>query len=77
MPDVLLHETVAAWIKRYFQMYPVAKDKGLDDNRASIVAGLQSCEKYINSNYDVASLCRALPRRIAKMIQEKGDRINH
>ena len=70
-----MHETVAAWIRRFFQMHPVAKDKSLDENRESLLAGLAACEKYINKNYSVESLCHAMPKRVELMLKSQGDRI--
>ena len=75
LAEVFMHETVAAWIRRYFQMHPVTKDKSLDENRESPLAGLASCEKYISQKYKVESLCNAMPKRVETMLKPQGDRL--
>ena len=75
LAEVFMHETVAARLRRYFHMYPVTKDKSLDENRESLLAGLAACEKYINQKYNVESLCHAMPKRVEMMLESQGDRI--
>ena len=36
---------------------------------------MKECETWINAEYDVAGLCRAMPRRLAKLREKGGDRL--
>jgi hypothetical protein len=38
---------------------------------------MASSVKHINDNYDVASLCKSLPRRVDEVIAAKGERLKH
>ena len=56
-------------------MHLVTRDKSLDENRESLLAGLAACEKYINQKYNIVSLCHAMPKRAEMMLESQGDRI--
>lgn len=75
LADLFMHETVAAWVRRYFRKNPVVKSYDLATNRAAVVAGLNACQRHINKEYDVSGLCSSLPRRITELLAAKGDRL--
>ena len=60
--DSLPHETVAAWVRKYFRSHPVKWIADQPKNRANFVASLKECEKHINRKYNVKSLCHCFPR---------------
>ena len=33
--------------------------------------------QYVNANFEVEDLCRALPRRLNKLVENGGDRLRH
>jgi len=77
LADMLMHETVAAWVRRYFRVHPHTKNAGLDTNYKSFLEGMQNCEKYINEHYEVSQLCGSMPGRLQKLIEAKGDRLKY
>jgi len=75
LQEVLLHETAVAWIRarepktRPVQPWTVTPE-GLGKRLREIC-------KDINDNCDVEGLRRKLPKRIQKVADNLGDRINH
>ena len=37
---------------------------------------LKEVVRMVNENYDVEGLCRALPSRVQKLVESKGDKLN-
>ena len=77
IPDVLLHETVASWVRAYFRKRPFRWVHKVEDNVKLFKKRLRKCEAHINKNYDVDGLCRAFPRRIEALIAAGGDRLRN
>ena len=77
LPDVLLHETVVAWVRAFFKKHPFKTVSNVRENQKLFAKLLKQCEAHINANYEVSSLCRAFPRRIAELIASRGDRLMH
>ena len=75
IPDVLLHETVVSWVRAYFKRYPFQWVPKVEMNYKLFRKRLKECEAYINTNHDVAGLCRSFPKRIDALIAAKGDRL--
>jgi hypothetical protein len=76
--DVLLHETVAAWVRKYFQTHPIRNVADLEKNYAAFLVGMSECEAYLNNNYEVENLCRALSKRLKMLRDEsRGDRLKY
>ena len=76
LAELFMRETVAARGRRYFRMFPFSKNGSLEEDKASFLEGPQNCEKYINKNYAVASLCRSMPKRVDALDKAKGDHIH-
>ena len=72
--DLLLHETVAAWVRKYFKKFPMTWSKDQVENVASFLKKLKEAERYINKNYKVHALSSSFPTRIKKLIKDKGRR---
>ena len=75
--DLLMHETVAAWVRKYFRARPIIKGPDLETNWVRFENGLKECEKHINDHYDVDGLCRSMPRRLLKLKEKKGERLKY
>ena len=72
---MLLHETVAAWVRKYFRSHPMCWVADQDKNVAAFLSKLRECESYINQNYKGGDLAREFNGRIEKLIKEKGRRL--
>ena len=77
LADLFMHETVTAWVRRYFRSNPVPKVHDLEANKCAVVAALGACAKHINKEYDVKALCSSMPRRVAELVLAKGDRLKY
>ena len=77
IPDVLLHETVASWVRTYFKQHPLQAVEGSAQNRAAFAGALAACEKHINAHYNVDELCRGFPRLLQELVDKKGERLPH
>ena len=77
LADLFMHETVAAWVRKYFRKHPVSKISDLKTNRAAVAEGLRACEKHINKEYEVAALCASMPRRVEELLRKRGDRLKY
>ena len=75
LADMLMHETVAAWVRRYCIAHPVMKTADLETNLRCLEKGLAECEAHINREYDVAGLCKSMPARLARLRAARGDRL--
>ena len=78
VPDVLLHETAVAWVRKYLKKHPIARAGSLDKQEERLRALLTQCEEHINANHNVAGLTKELPDRLHKLVHEtRGDRLRH
>ena len=77
LPDVLLHETVVAWVRAFFKKHPFKTVSNVRENQKLFAKLLKQCEAHINANYEVSSLCRAFPKNIAELIASRGDKLMH
>ena len=77
LADLLMHETVAAWVRKYFIAHPVVKSADLEKNWLSFETGMRACEAHINAHHDVSGLCESLPRRLQKLFVNVGDRLHY
>ena len=77
LPDVLLHETVVAWVRAFFKKHPFKTVTNVRENQKVFAKLLKQCEAHINANYEVSALCKAFPKRIAKLVASRGDRLMH
>ena len=67
----------AATPRKYFQSNPLCKTADLRKNWRSFDKGIKECEKYINKIHDVHSLCRSMPKRLKKLMDNGGDRLHY
>ena len=77
IPDVLLHETVAGWIRTYFKKHPCKVTQDVASNELAMKAMMRDCVSHIRANYDLAGLCAGFRRRLQELVDAKGDRLSH
>ena len=78
IPDVLLHETVVAWIRKYLKQHPLKLCPDKSTNRERLVSTLAAAADHINQFYEVDQLCMSFPRRLAELVHEKhGERLKY
>ena len=77
IPDLLLHETVVAWIRNFLRKHPFLRSGTLDVQEGRLRSLLQKCEDHINSNYDVDGLCHRFSTRLQQMINKDGERLKN
>ena len=76
MPDLFMHETIAAWVKAYLRKHPFKTTAvSMDQNIATFKKMLKECEVHINTKYEVANLCHDLPKRVRELVEAKGERL--
>ena len=72
---MLLHETVAAWLRKFLRKRPYKQPGNMVAQRKDFVAALEDFAAHANEEYEVANLCEAYPARLAKVVAQKGDRL--
>ena len=75
LPDLLLHESVAVGVRKFFKASPIKWGDDKDKNYAMFVIKMKLCEKHINKNHNLQSLAMAFPKRVKKLVKEKGRRL--
>ena len=73
IPDVLVHETVAAWFRKYLSKHPWKLPGNPTAARAKFVELAKNFAKHANKNYDVDALCKAMPQRLQHLADKKGE----
>ena len=69
----MLHETAVSWLRaRLAKTLPRAS---WDETVEQYHQRLKSCAAYINSNYDVPSLCLGFPGRLQELERRRRDRL--
>ena len=74
IPDILLHETAVAWVRKYLRYNPVkfTNDKVLNAER--VAEALKNAERHINAHHEVDDLCMAFPTRLKALVAKGGER---
>ena len=73
LQELMLHETAMAWVNNRVKVTRPAET--WKDTEAEFGERLRSVAEFINATYDVESLCRGLPHRIAKLRNAQGYRL--
>ena len=74
LQEVMLHETAVAWMRD--RLTKTRPQRSWQETVGEYCARLKACATFINENYDVAGLCRALPQRLAELDRRQGDRLS-
>ena len=77
IPDVLLHETAVAWVRRYLKYNPMLYTADLKKDQARLEQSLQDAVSHINTYFEVADLCHGWPKRLKDLRDNEGDRLKH
>ncbi len=75
LADFFLHETVVAWVRKWFKKHPFKAVKNVDANLRVFMDRLEECERHINDNYDVDGLCYGAVKRLETLRDGKGARM--
>ena len=73
LQEVMLHETAVAWMR--LRLTKTLPKHAWTETEDEYRARLKLCAAYINENYNVAGLCKGLPKRLATLKEREGDRI--
>ena len=74
MPDLLLHETAVSWFRLRMSK---ERPEGLPwhETQAQWSARARRVCQFVNSNYDVPSLCNEFPTRLKRTLECDGERL--
>ena len=75
--DVLLHETVVGWARKWFKKHPVRRTAQVEHNLSRVVAAMEDCKRYIRNDCEIEALCHDFPKRLNELIATKGGRLKH
>ena len=73
---VCVHETVVAWVRKWFRKRPFKAVEDVDVNCKRFLERSQECEDHINRNHNVDGLCRKVVR-LNDPCERKGGRLPH
>ena len=75
LADVLLHETAVAWIRKKEETSRITTP--WTETVAQFTTRLKTIVQGINTTHDVEGLCRQLPRRLEKLVDGDGERLQY
>ena len=75
LADFFLHETVVAWVRRWFRKHPFKAVEDVDTNCELFLDRLRHCEHHINTTYEVESLCKDTVMRLKTLRDKQGARM--
>ena len=73
LQELMLHETAMAWVR--YRLRKTVPKVPWEETVEEYGARLKEVASYIEREYDVSGLCRALPDRAAMLDEAKGDRL--
>ena len=73
LSDLMLHETAVAWIRKNERLALPACP--WEESSKQLGARLKRIASEINTEYDVAGLCNALPGRLEQLRQRGGGKL--
>ena len=74
MHELMLHETAVSWI-RYLEEQTRPKEPWTE-SVSEYASRMEGIAVDINKRHKVDNLCRALPKRVQKLLEAEGDRIS-
>lgn len=77
LPDILLHETAVAWIRKFLKQHPVRLVQSVEENVNRVRTVLEEACEHINTHYEVDDLCNSLPDRLKALVASGGERQKH
>ena len=76
IPDVLVHETVVAWLRTYLRKHPCKQPGSSVAAREKFVELANDFVKHANKNLEVEALCMPMPKRLQELMENKGERLS-
>ena len=64
LADFFLHETVVAWVRKWFSKHPFKAVEHVDESLRLFLERLHECERHSNDAYDVHGLCHDTVKRL-------------
>ena len=77
LADVLLHETVVSWVRKYLKQHPIHLTSSMPRNITRLKDLLEEAVSHINTYYEVEDLCHSLPRRLSELKDGEGERLKY
>ena len=75
LKELMLHETAMAWVANRLKVTRPAK--AWEETEAEFGERLRGVAEYINTHYDVESLRKDFPHRVAALQHAEGDRLKY
>ena len=75
IPDVLPHERVVAWVRKYFRKHPYRRRCSLEQNHKGFLETLKAAERHVDEECDVPALCAGFLKRVGALAAAKGERL--
>ena len=75
LAEFFLHETVVAWVRKWFSKHPFKAVEHVDENLRLFLQRLHECERHINDAYDVHGLCHDTVKRLHTLRDLGGARM--
>ena len=73
LQEVMLHETAVSWMR--LRLSRTVPSRSWEETVEAYRSRLKDCAAYINANYNIDSLCRELPDRVAELRKREGGRL--
>ena len=73
LQEVMLHETAVSWMR--LRLARTVPRRSWEETVEAYRSRLKDCAAYINANYNIDSLCRELPDRVAELRKREGGRL--
>ena len=70
--DILLHETVVSWLRKYMRQHPVKLTYNMQTNKSRVSDLLKEAAAHINTYHKVEDLCHDFPKRL-KALKADGE----
>ena len=77
LADFFLHETVVAWVRKWFKKHPFKAVEDIENNYQLFLSRMRECERHINANYDVDGLSHSVVKRLLKLEEKGGARLKY
>ena len=71
--ELMLHETAVAWMRT--RLSRTTPPRPWEESRDAYAKRLKTCCHDINTTCDVEGLCKGLPKRIDKLVENEGGRL--
>ena len=74
LQEVMLHETAVGWMRR--RLAVTVPQNPWEETVGEYASRLKSCCAYVNENHEVADLANGFLKRVQKVVDRKGGRLD-